>query len=392
MKLFFKFAVLLGVLISTALSLRAQPAVPPPMPAYQPLSYQQLDQLLGPIALYPDPLIAQILPASTLPTQIVLADRYVSGGGDPNQIDQQPWDASVQALARYPGVLKWMDDNLTWTTELGEAFANQQQDVMASVQRLRTSASNLGNLQSTPQQQVVNDGGEIEIVPADPGVIYVPVYEPDVVYYQSGYGSPYVTFGVGFAIGSWLDCDFDWGQHHLIVWGRDHPRQANWWHEPARQRDLGHATVWRPNNHPGAAGVNRDRDDRSWNPAVHGSAPSARPPVSIPQRDVHSVSPVVHMPTARPEAPAIRPSTPVARSAPAPVEHFQPVNRPESTGAFIGIQSSSDTRNYSNRGQQSIQTTTHSPPVSHSGPVSRPAPSSGGGGGGGHSSNSQKKF
>ena len=83
----------------------------------------QLDQLLGPIALYPDPLIAQILPASTLPTQIVLADRYVSGGGDPNQIDQQPWDASVQALARYPNVLKWMDDNLNWTTEAGTGLS-----------------------------------------------------------------------------------------------------------------------------------------------------------------------------------------------------------------------------------------------------------------------------
>jgi hypothetical protein len=75
------------------------------MPAYQPLADAQLDQLLGPVALYPDPLIAQILPASTLPAQIVLADRYVSGGGDPNQIDQQPWDPSVQALARYPNVL-----------------------------------------------------------------------------------------------------------------------------------------------------------------------------------------------------------------------------------------------------------------------------------------------
>ena len=136
----FKIAVLLCVLTGTAMSVRAQMAVPPPMAAYQPLSYQQLDQLLGPIALYPDPLIAQILPASTLPTQIVLADRYVSGGGDPNQIDQQPWDASVQALARYPNVLKWMDDNLNWTTELGQAFLNQQQDVMDSIQRLRQSA------------------------------------------------------------------------------------------------------------------------------------------------------------------------------------------------------------------------------------------------------------
>ena len=137
MKLLFKIAVLLCGFSGAAMSLRAQMAVPPPMAAYQPLSYAQLDQLLGPIALYPDPLIAQILPASTLPTQIVLADRYVSGGGDPNQIDQQPWDASVQALARYPNVLKWMDDNLNWTTELGQAFLNQQQDVMDSIQRLR---------------------------------------------------------------------------------------------------------------------------------------------------------------------------------------------------------------------------------------------------------------
>src|ERR1039457_1023416 len=169
MKPLLKIAVLLCVLTGTAISVRAQMAVPPPMAAYQPLAYQQLDQLLGPIALYPDPLIAQIL----------LADRYVSGGGDPNQIDQQPWDPSVQALARYPDVLKWMDDNLNWTTDLGQAFLNQQQEVMESIQRLRTSANDIGNLQSTPQQQAINDGGYIEIVPANPQVIYVPVYQPD---------------------------------------------------------------------------------------------------------------------------------------------------------------------------------------------------------------------
>src|ERR1035437_3625264 len=177
MKLFLKIAILLGGFTGSVMSMRAQMAVPPPIPANQPISEAQLDQLLGPIALYPDPLIAQILPASTLPTQIVLADRYVSGGGDPNQIDQQPWDPSVQALARYPTVLKWMDDNLNWTTDLGQAFLYQQQDVMGSIQRLRTSANNVGNLQSTPQQQVVNDGGYIQIVPADPQVIYVPVYQ-----------------------------------------------------------------------------------------------------------------------------------------------------------------------------------------------------------------------
>ena len=379
MKSLFKIAVLLCVLTGAALSVRAQTAVPPPMPAYQPLSDAQLDQLLGPIALYPDPLIAQILPASTLPTQIVLADRYVSGGGDPNQIDQQPWDASVQALARYPTVLKWMDDNLNWTTDLGQAFLNQQPDVMDSIQRLRQSASNVGNLQSTPQQQVINDGGDIEIVPADPQVIYVPVYQPDQVYYQTAYGPPFITFGIGFPIGVWLNCDFDWGHHNIIVWGRDHPRPPNWWHEPPRQRDMGHTTVWHPDNHPGAVVVNRG--DRGY------GVPHNQPVVATVGRSMSdSVAPRrTPAPAARPEAPATRPAMPVTRSTPAPVQHSQPVSRPESNGAFIGIQSSHDTRTYSNRGQQSMQT------VTHSAPVSRPAPSSGSGGGGGHSSNSQPR-
>ena len=375
MKSWFNIAVLSCVLAGAAMSARAQVAVPPPVYAYQPLSGAQLDQLLGPVALYPDPLIAEILPASTLPTQIVLADRYVSGGGDPNQIDQQPWDASIQALARYPDVLKWMDDNLNWTTELGQAFLNQQQDVMESIQRLRQSASNLGNLQSTPQEQVVNDGGEIEIVPADPQVIYVPVYQPDQVYYQTCYGPPFVTFGIGFPVGLWLNCDFDWGHHNIIVWGHDHPRPSNWWREAPRQRDTGHATVWRSNNHPGAVAVNRG--DRGYD------VPNNRPVVATVGRSMSDSAALrrTPAPAARPEAPATRTSMPVVRPAPAPVAHAEPVSRPESTGAFVGIQSSRDTKTYSNRGQQSVQTMTHSAPATHSAPVSRPATPSGGGGG-----------
>src|SRR5580692_6456369 len=130
MKNFLKLTVLLMALVATTLPLRAQTT------DYQPLSGDQLDQLLGPIALYPDPLLAELLPASTFPTEIVMADRYLQGGGDPGQIENQPWDPSVQAMAHYPDVLKWMDDNLTWTTALGQAFANQQQDVMDSIQRL----------------------------------------------------------------------------------------------------------------------------------------------------------------------------------------------------------------------------------------------------------------
>ena len=260
MKSLFNFAVAWCVLAGVAVSGRAQEAVPPPMPAYQPSSGAQLDVLLEPIALYPDPLIAQILAASTLPTEIVMADRYVSGGGDPNEIDQQPWDFSVQALARYPNVLQWMDQNLNWTTEVGEAFLDQQLEVMDSIQRLRQSAYNFGNLQSTPQEQVINDGGYIEIVPVNPQVIYVPVYQPDQVYYQAANGGAFITFGTGFPIGPWLDCDFDWGRHNIIVWERDHPRPVNWWHEPSNQRDPGQATIWHFQNNP----LMVNDGDRGW--------------------------------------------------------------------------------------------------------------------------------
>jgi hypothetical protein len=371
MKSLFKIVVLLFVLTGTAISMRAQTAVPPPMTAYQPLAAAQLDQLLGPIALYPDPLIAQILPASTLPTQIVLADRYITGGGDTNQIGQQPWDPSVQALARYPSVLKWMDDNLNWTTDLGQTFLNQQQDVMVSIQRLRTSASKVGNLQSTPQQQVITDGGNIEIVPADPQVIYVPVYQPDQVYYQTCYGPPFITFGIGFPIGLWLDYDFDWGNFNIIFWGHGHPRPSNWWHESSRQRNMGHTGVWHANNHPGAVAANRG--DRGY------GVPYNRPGAATAGRSVpnSAVTPRQRQAAAaHPEAPATRSATSVARPTPAPIQRSEPVSRPESSGAFIGVQSPHDTRTYSSRGQQSMQTATHSEPISHS------APSLGGGGGG----------
>ena len=375
MKSLFNIAVLMCVFVGAAVPVRAQIPVPPPMPAYQPLSDAQLDQLLGPIALYPDPLIAEILPASTFPTEIVLADRYISGGGDPNAIDQQPWDPSVQALARYPDVLQWMDENLDWTTELGQAFLNQQQDVMDSIQRLRTTAYNLGNLQSTPQEQVINDGGYIEIVPVNTQVIYVPVYQPDQVYYDTADGTPFITFSVGFPIGVWLNCDFDWGHHNIIVWDRDHPRPANWWHEPPRQRETVHTTVWQ---RPDTIEVNRG--DRGWG--------NSQPVVATVGRSVSDSTMPRRTPesAARPEAPAV----PATRPAPAPVEHTQPARQRESNGAFIGIQSPQETRDYSDRGRQSMQTATHSAPAPQpSAPVSRPsAPSGGGGGGGGHGSGS----
>jgi hypothetical protein len=192
-----------------------------------------LDQLVGPIALYPDPLIAEILPASTFPNEIVMADRYVSQGGDPSQIPAQGWDPSVQALAHYTNVLKWMDDNLAWTTQLGQAFQNQQADVMNAVQQLRGQAQNLGNLPSTPQESVVTDDGDIEIDPTDADQMYVPYYDPNAIYDQPGI---YCTFPYWLPLGGWLGYDWNWHDHGLIFWGAGHPRPGNWWHETPGQR------------------------------------------------------------------------------------------------------------------------------------------------------------
>jgi hypothetical protein len=391
MNLLIKVPVLLCLLGSTTMSVRAQAAVPPPMPAYQVLPAAQLDQLLGPIALYPDPLIAEILPASTLPTQIVLADRYITGGGDPNQIGQQPWDASVQAVARYPSVLKWMDDNLNWTTQTGQAFLNQQPDVMNSIQRLRATASKLGNLQSSPQQQVIADGSDIEIVPADPQVIYVPVYQPDQVYYDAPYGAPFITFGIGWPFGLWMDYDCNWGGGNLIFWGHGYSRPANWWHESSRQRDMGHTSVWRSDYHPGAVAANRGDRGYGGNTISRSQSPAAiRQQLAHPvaQRDERSINGSSPAPARGGTVNDFggEHSTSISRPAPALSEHAATISRPESSGAFTGIQSAPDTRTYSNRGQQSMQA------VPRSAPVSRPAPSGGGGhvnsgssgGGGGH--------
>jgi hypothetical protein len=210
---------LLAVLIASVCSVLSVPAqAPPPGSAQQNepalLSMQELRELLKPIALYPDALIALILPASTVPSDITLGARHVRENGDPNAVDNQPWDESVKSLARYPDVLKWMDDNLEWTAAVGEAFVEQPADVMNAVQELRSEARTAGNLVDTPEQKVVVEQENIRIVPANPQVIYVPQYDPEIVYvrpYAPDLG-PLLTFGAGFAVGWWLNYDFDWGR------------------------------------------------------------------------------------------------------------------------------------------------------------------------------------
>jgi len=190
-------------------------------PSYEPYTDEQLDNLLAPVALYPDPLLAQVLVAATFPDQIDEATRWVRGYGQ-NGVDDQPWDVSVRAVAHYPTVLGMMDDNLDWTTAVGQAYLYQSTDVMTSVQRLRAMAEQQGNLVTTPQQQVVDQGGYIYIWPASPEYLYVPVYDPSIVFFRPVYFGGIFTafsFGPALSIGVWLNLDFNWGRRSVYYTG-----------------------------------------------------------------------------------------------------------------------------------------------------------------------------
>jgi Protein of unknown function (DUF3300) len=218
------------------------PPQAPQGPPYQQQTPEQLQQLVAPIALYPDSLVAQILAASTFPEQVVEADRWVQAHPDlkdealAQAVDQKPWDPSVKALAAFPSVLGNMDKNLSWTSSLGDAYFNQEQDVMDALQVMRQNAQQAGNLWSTPQQTVTTQGPTIVIEPATPDVVYVPAYDPWVVYggpivaWPGWYPypgiwdeGPYLSFGIGFGIGffggygwGWHHWGFDWHSHYAV--------------------------------------------------------------------------------------------------------------------------------------------------------------------------------
>jgi hypothetical protein len=216
-----------------------QSATQPTAPAAQ-QSAEELQQLVAPIALYPDELVSQIVAGATYPTEIVQADRWIQehpelkGKDLASEVDQQPWDPSVKALAQFPSVLANMDKNLSWTSALGEAYVNQPQDVMDAVQVMRARAQKAGNLKSNDQEKVKTHGQTVIIEPADPEVVYVPTYDPWLVYgpplvawpgwywYPGLYvAGPGIAFGLGFGIGFFGG--FGWGWHH---WGMDWGHRA----------------------------------------------------------------------------------------------------------------------------------------------------------------------
>jgi Protein of unknown function (DUF3300) len=217
----------------------------PQAPPYVTQTPEQLQDLVAPIALYPDSLVAQVLAASTFPEQVVEADRWVQAHPDlkgqalGNAVNNMPWDASVKALTAFPSVLGNMDKNLSWTSSLGDAYYNQPQDVMNAVQVMRHKAEAAGTLKNTPQQTVSDQNSTIVIQPAQPDIVYVPAYDPWVVYgppliawpgwypYPGiWYGGPFLSFGIGFGIGwfggfgwGWGHWGFNWYNHSLLYHG-----------------------------------------------------------------------------------------------------------------------------------------------------------------------------
>ena len=227
-----------ALLVTISLTSIAAPSYPAPSATaaggaadVAPMNASQLRALVAPIALYPDPLVAQVLSAATFPDQVAVANYWVqqhkelTGQSLMHAVDSQAWNASIKALTEFPSVLDNMAKNLNWTSALGEAYHNQSSEVMAAIQTLRAQAKTQGSLKSGPQMTVTQSSpGTIEIEPTNPDVVYVPDYNPSVVY-----GTPYVTpgytpgevaagtllgFGTGVAVGALAGggcCGWGWG-------------------------------------------------------------------------------------------------------------------------------------------------------------------------------------
>jgi hypothetical protein len=230
----------------------ATPSAPPSAPPKP--SEADLEKLVAPIALYPDPLLATLLPASAYPLEIVQAARFIKDTNNISKVDSQSWDSNVKALARFPDVIAKMNEDIGWTSDLGQAFAEDQKSVLDAIQTMRAKAQQVGNLKTTPQQVVVvtNTVVEktveqkvvvvtntvVEIQPAQPEVIYVPTYNPTVVYAPPPAGAvvaaSVISFGVGMAVGAVIANNCNWhsggiyvGPHGGVAWGGGYHGDVN---------------------------------------------------------------------------------------------------------------------------------------------------------------------
>jgi hypothetical protein len=350
---------------------------------FTPLTPEDLDGLVAPIALYPDALVAQILGAATFPYEIVDAvvwlkqNSTLTGESLMKAVDQQSWDPAVKALTQFSSVLDNLAKNLAWTSALGEASATQQQDVMAAIQRMRTKAQAAGNLKSTPQIKVVQESPQtIVIQPANPQIVYVPVYSPTVVYgvpvVTPGYSSAdvataaIISFGVGIAVGAMLNGGYygwGWGawgtswHSHTVIYRRNVYVGNSYWrggyYGGSRPGYPGYRPGYpgyggRPPNYPsGARPPYQNRPPATTLPARGGAStlPATRPATPANRPNLNpSTRPAATTPSTRPSTNELRgyqrPQTPNAGATPA--------SRPN---AFSG---SGGGREQSVRGNQSL--------------------------------------
>jgi hypothetical protein len=256
------------------------------------LSAGDLDELVGPVALYPDDLLAIVLPASTYPLEIVQAARFLEQYEQDSTLKpNEDWDESVTALLNYPEVLRMMNDDIDWTWKLGDAVVNQQADVIAAVETFRDRAYAAGNLKSDQHQSVSEDDGIIEIVPVNDEIIYVPYYEPEQVvvrqvtpvYYY--YPRPYPVYYYPYPVGYSFYSGYFWGvtTAYRIGWATDHLHtyHHSYWGHPYfghsyyghfyRQPSVYVYNSWYVNNSPYYSS-NRYRDGDYWRPRTHSRA------------------------------------------------------------------------------------------------------------------------
>jgi hypothetical protein len=369
----------LFVLAFAVSTVAAQVPPPPPPPAAEAQAFSQaeLDQMLAPIALYPDELLSQVLMAATYPLEIVEAARWASahpglrGEQAVNAAAGQPWDPSVKSLLAFPQILSMMDQKLDWTQRLGNAFLAQQQQVMDTVQELRRRAYAAGNLRSSERERVEEQAGSIVIVPASPQVVYVPYYDPLVVYgpwwwpaYPPVYWPPWPGYvvapapgfwwgvGVGISFGFFFGA-FDWPHHHVVVVhppppvyhpppGHPPPAPGMWRHDPGHRRGVPYRTE----------PVRRE----------FGQAP--RPLAAPPRLEYRGrEAPVPRPAPAAPVRPQV--TAPPRTPPPAPVQQqVRPPVREPAPRAFEGLRAGGErTREYSARGQASMSPHRAAPPT-----------------------------
>jgi hypothetical protein len=386
-------AVLCGLGLLAASVAHAQDNSVPPPSAPPKFSAADLEKLAAPIALHPDPLIAILLPASVYPLEIVQAARFVKDTNNIPKVDDQPWDENVRAVAKFPELIQKMNDDLTWTMDLGQAFLDQPVELMDTIQRLRGKANSAGVLKTTPQQVIVVTNTVIErtveqqvvlvtntvvqIQPSNPQVIYVPSYPPSIYYYYPPPvyvgPPPAVTFAVGVTVGLIIANNCDWhgggiyvGHHGVAVWG------GGGYHGDVnvnvnRNININNSTInnvnrppqkWQPDqtrmNSSGASGSRSSMQSaqaRGWSSGATQVTPAARAATG-PTGAHPSPSPSASRPSPSPAYQRPTPTQGYNRPTPSST-YSRPASSPSRSSAFGGVGSGASTRQSSSRGAAS---------------------------------------